>query len=216
MEKAKFYNIKAISLSLILLGLFISIIFGITETKNWQNYQVRSHDYSFVNPISGKTVYSSGSEIGELSLVKFALSKYMNSGIYIEAIAAFGAFFIVAILIYASCFNQELILSNKGICGKALKGKTVEIEYGKITSIKKTWLKGIALRTIGQEKISFGFVKNQAVIIESIEKAISTKAQPVSEIGTVAGQIVKYKALLDEGIISQEEFELKKKQLLEM
>ena len=174
--------------------------------------------YSFLNPISGETVYHSGSDIGELSLIEFAFSDDMDSAIWIVSIAVFVLFVVIAVLVYAFYFNQELIVNESGIKGKATIGKEIDISIDRIASVKKSFLKGVIVITNGQEKIKFRLMKNHNEIIEAISKGINTKSMNAlkreNSSESSADQIKKYKELLDDGIISQEEFDAKKKQLL--
>lgn len=221
MKQARFMKAKIISLILVVCGIIGSVIVWVYGTKSWQDYSVRAHTYSFVNPISGETAHVSGSKIGELSLFQFAFSEYMNSAIWIEAIVFLIAFLVIALLFYAVYFNQELIVGDENIKGKAVKGKEINIPFAKMTSIKKSFLKGIVITTKGAEKIKFRFLKNQAEMIE----LISTKIEDCSSVAngfsgkpaeSSADQLKKYKELFDCGAISEDEYEAQKKQILDL
>lgn len=218
MKKAEFIKAKIVSVITIVLGIIITIIFWVSLTKSWQNYRMDAMTYSFLNPISGETVYHSGSDIGELSLIEFAFSDDMDSAIWIVSIAVFVLFVVIAVLVYAFYFNQELIVNESGIKGKATIGKEINISIDRIASVKKSFLKGVIVITNGQEKIKFRLMKNHNEIIEAISKGINTKSMNAlkreNSSESSADQIKKYKELLDDGIISQEEFDAKKKQLL--
>lgn len=218
MKKAEFIKAKIVSVITIVLGIIITIIFWVSLTKSWQNYRMDAMTYSFLNPISGETVYHSGSDIGELSLIEFAFSDDMDSAIWIVSIAVFVLFVVIAVLVYAFYFNQELIVNESGIKGKATIGKEIDISIDRIASVKKSFLKGVIVITNGQEKIKFRLMKNHNEIIEAISKGINTKSMNAlkreNSSESSADQIKKYKELLDDGIISQEEFDAKKKQLL--
>ena len=218
MKKAEFIKAKIVSVITIVLGIIITIIFWVSLTKSWQNYRMDAMTYSFLNPISGETVYHSGSDIGELSLIEFAFSDDMDSAIWIVSIAVFVLFVVIAVLVYAFYFNQELIVNESGIKGKATIGKEINISIDRIASVKKSFLKGVIVITNGQEKIKFRLMKNHNEIIEAISKGIKTKSMNAlkreNSSESSADQIKKYKELLDDGIISQEEFDAKKKQLL--
>lgn len=218
MKKAEFIKAKIVSVITIVLGIIITIFFGVSLTKSWQNYRMDAMTYSFLNPISGETVYHSGSDIGELSLFEFAFSDDMDSAIWIVSIAVFVLFVVIAVMVYAFYFNQELIVNESGIKGKATIGKEIDISIDRIASVKKSFLKGVIVITNGQEKIKFRLMKNHNEIIEAISKGINTKSMNAlkreNSSESSADQIKKYKELLDDGIISQEEFDAKKKQLL--
>lgn len=218
MKKAEFIKAKIVSVITIVLGIIITIFFWVSLTKSWQNYRMDAMTYSFLNPISGETVYHSGSDIGELSLFEFAFSDDMDSAIWIVSIAVFVLFVVIAVMVYAFYFNQELIVNESGIKGKATIGKEIDISIDRIASVKKSFLKGVIVITNGQEKIKFRLMKNHNEIIEAISKGINTKSMNAlkreNSSESSADQIKKYKELLDDGIISQEEFDAKKKQLL--
>ena len=218
MKKAEFIKAKIVSVITIVLGIIITIIFWVSLTKSWQNYRMDAMTYSFLNPISGETVYHSGSDIGELSLFEFAFSDDMDSAIWIVSIAVFVLFVVIAVMVYAFYFNQELIVNESGIKGKSTIGKEIDISIDRIASVKKSFLKGVIVITNGQEKIKFRLMKNHNEIIEAISKGINTKSMNAlkreNSSESSADQIKKYKELLDDGIISQEEFDAKKKQLL--
>ena len=125
MKKAEFIKAKIVSVITIVLGIIITIIFWVSLTKSWQNYRMDAMTYIFLNPISGETVYHSGSDIGELSLIEFAFSDDMDSAIWIVSIAVFVLFVVIAVLVYAFYFNQELIVNESGIKGKATIGKEI-------------------------------------------------------------------------------------------
>jgi hypothetical protein len=217
-KEGKFFNPKIISLILFVVGVFVSIALWVNQTKIEQRYWVNALTYSFKNPITGETVYNSGSYIGEMSLFQFASSEYMNSAIWVETIVAFAVFVVLGILVYAFYAGEELIITDSGIKGKAIRGKVVEYNFPQITSVKKSGLKGVTVITTGQEKIKFRLLKNQADIIEAVaNKVASGKSRsPVvaAPSGSVADQLEAYKKLLDTGVISQEEFDAMKKQLL--
>ena len=104
MKKAEFIKAKIVSVITIVLGIIITIFFWVSLTKSWQNYRMDAMTYSFLNPISGETVYHSGSDIGELSLFEFAFSDDMDSAIWIVSIAVFVLFVVIAVMVYAFYF----------------------------------------------------------------------------------------------------------------
>lgn len=217
-KSGKFIKVKILSIVLAILGVVCSIVCFTVETTKWQDYKVDALTYSFTNPFSGETVYHSGSDIGELSLIEFIKSDNMNNAIWLEAIVVLVVFVVLACLIFAFYFNQGLTITRSGITGKAVFGKTVELDFCQITSVKKSFLNGVLITTTGQDKIKFRLIKNQSELIEIIHKNISNvplssgSEKPSNE--NSADQLMQLKELLDSGIISQEEFDAKKKQLL--
>ena len=199
MLKAKFLKTKAISAIIIIIGLIISSVLFITLTKKEQEHSVDEHTYSFYNPFSGEMNYNSGSDIGELSILEFAFSKYMDKAIWIITASCFAAITLFAVVFFALFFNEELIVTETEISGKAIRGKNINYTYDRITAVKKSLFKGITIITAGQKKEKIKFVKNQAEIIEAIDSKIKKDSKKESSVvirdESIADQIKKFKEL---------------------
>ena len=129
--------------------------------------------------------------------------------------------------------SYSITVTNKRVFGKTKFGKRVDLPIDSISAIAMSAFKGIAVAT-SSGKIKFGFIKNRDEIHKVISNLLierqkssknettKTGYQPasVSPINKPAAsvngteEIKKYKELLDSGIITQEEFDAKKKQLL--
>lgn len=134
---------------------------------------------------------------------------------------------IAGIFIFTQIRNSEITVTDKRIYGKILWNKQVDLPLASITSISTLQIsKGIAVAT-PSGKISFRFVKNRQDIYQVLNNLIFQRQQenattdmpsptaPISDPpADVADQLIKFKKLLDSGIITQEEFDAKKKQLL--
>lgn len=132
------------------------------------------------------------------------------------------SFALISLVIYLWLRSYELTVTDKRIYGRVAWGKRVDLPVDSVSAIATvSFLKGIAVST-SSGKISFRLIKNADDIYETInglvikrqqEKTVS--APVVNEIKTdEADKLLKFKNLLDQGIISQEEFDAKKKQLL--
>ena len=84
-----------------------------------------------------------------------------------------------------------------------------------ITAIGKGTIKGIAITT-ASGAIKFKCIKNRDEIYDVVSKLLMERqtSKPVSNEASSIEDLKKYKELLDTGVISQEEFDAKKKQLL--
>lgn len=144
---------------------------------------------------------------------------------------------IVFALITWKISSYKMTVTDMRIFGKTSFGRRVDLPLDSISAIGTSVFKGIAVAT-SSGKIKFAFIKNRDeihkvisdLLIErqnsSIKQAAKPAFQPVPNSfanipavavnGTVNGteEIKKYKELLDNGIITQEEFDAKKKQLL--
>lgn len=128
-------------------------------------------------------------------------------------------FSIVSIL---SLKDTELVISDKRVYGKTSFGKRVDLPLDSISAVGIIGKKNIAIST-ASGKIAFKGIKNRDAIHKElnnllIERQNKTKSDtPVvkQEPATSnADELKKYRELLDSGIITQEEFDAKKKQLL--
>ena len=136
---------------------------------------------------------------------------------------------LVAGCIYAIVFtkaysNVELIVTDKRVYGKTSFGKRVDLPLDSISAVGTAMMKTIAVTT-ASGAIKFGLIANR----DEVHNAISTLlverqdkkniTAPVTNITNEipqsnADELKKYKELLDSGVITQEEFDAKKKQLL--
>ena len=127
-----------------------------------------------------------------------------------------GIFIFLGILL--STMPLELIVSQSKIEGKTLFGKRVDLPINQISTVGTGMFNRVTIAT-SSGSINFYGVLNQNEVFHTISDLLLTH-QKQSKITTVkvaessSEEIKKYKDLLDQGIINQEEFEAKKKQLL--
>lgn len=133
---------------------------------------------------------------------------------------------VVAILISIITWwlgSYKLTVTDKRIYGKTGFGKRVDLPVDSVTAVATSSLNGIAVAT-SSGKIIFKLIKNRDEVHAKIsELIINRQNKPVQVPRTTikqeipqssADELKKYKELLDMGVISQEEFDAKKKQLL--
>ena len=117
--------------------------------------------------------------------------------------------------------SMEIVVTDKRVYGRAAFGKRVDLPIDSISAVAISFLHGITVAT-SSGKISFKFIENNEevhkiisnMLVKRQEKneSMSTSKQEVAQ--SSADEIAKFKALLDAGAITQEEFDAKKKQLL--
>jgi len=156
------------------------------------------------------------------SLVSVMFSSASEVGISISLVLAICLF---ALFVYLWLGKIEITVSDKRVFGKAAFGKRVDLPLDSISAVGTSSLKGIAVAT-SSGKISFLMIKNSKEIHKCVsDLLIMRQSKPVATAAPApvikqeiplsnADEIKKYKELLDSGIISQEEFDAKKKQLL--
>jgi len=128
-----------------------------------------------------------------------------------------GGFTLLCLLLYAWLHSYSITVTDKRVFGKAAFGKRVELPVDSVSAVATSALKGIAVAT-SSGRIAFMLIKNRDEIHAAISELLvqrqkAQQAAPAAAADT-AGELKKYKELLDAGVISQEEFDAKKKQLL--
>ncbi len=129
---------------------------------------------------------------------------------------------VAGLIVYCWLKSYEMVVTDKRVYGKVAWGKRVDLPLDSVsaTSINRMFNRVSVATSSG--RISFLAVKNSAEIFEKVntllverqkEKTKSVPAQ-ASPAVSAADEIKKFKELLDMGIITQEEFDAKKKELL--
>lgn len=128
---------------------------------------------------------------------------------------------IVVALIYLAMCKTELIVTDKRVYGKTAWGKRVDLPLDSVSAIGSLQiLKGVSIST-ASGRINFKLIKNSDAVYQTVSRLLLERQQEKS-VTVVADtsksdnkeQLQKLKGLLDTGVITQEEFDAKKKQLL--
>ena len=126
---------------------------------------------------------------------------------------------------YLDINKMQIVVTDKRVYGKTSFGKQVDLPLDSISAVGTSVFKGIAVGT-SSGKINFLGISNRDEVYEEIKKILADRqekeikvksAAPVTNITqeqSSADELKKFKDLLDSGIITQEEFDAKKKQLL--
>ena len=181
---------------------------------------VKSQKTSLLALLFGWTVYSF-----IVSLLFGLFSSAINNvpidskfwgDVFILAIILFVLFVIVGTLLHKS----ELTITSKRAYGTAAFGKRVDLPLDSISAVGTGMFKRLSIST-SSGRITFWGIQNldefhsvlSKLIVERQNKpATTTIKQEIPQ--SNADELKKYKELLDSGVISQEEFDAKKKQLL--
>ena len=115
---------------------------------------------------------------------------------------------------------MQLTVTDKRVYGKATFGKRVDLPIDSISAVGTSALWGIDVGT-SSGRIHFKLVKNKDKIHSELSKLLMERQHsekqnniPLNNSTSNADELKKYKELLDGGVITQEEFDAKKKQLL--
>ena len=140
---------------------------------------------------------------------------YFFDDLILLSLIPYGLFLII-FLIEAWLSNFSLTVTNIRTYGK-IPGKRVDLPVDSVSSVSTSWMKGICIGT-SSGKINFKCVKNQEEVHKVISELLIKRNQEKKNEGTKSSshteELLELKDLLDSGIITQEEFEAKKKQIL--
>ena len=209
---SKRYNTKKILLGFFIVAIIVFIPF----------YSISfNHCVDFYNGLVGSE-FSTGyleETYGSPFIYAFLNAMYYMSAI-VGAIATV-VIIIVGIIVYLCLSKIELTVTDKRVYGKAIFGRHVDLPLDKISAVGLAWPKAISVAT-SSGRVTFFEIINRDEIYECINNLLierqgkAKNEETKQEIHHVSGadELKKYKDLLNEGIITQEEFEAKKKQIL--
>lgn len=150
---------------------------------------------------------------------------HLGTVVYYKDFWEFPYFYIgLSFWVVAICFlftflmmkKMQITITDKRVCGKTFFGRSVDLPMDSISAVGSSWFNGIAVST-SSGKVSFLFIENSEEIRELLcQLLIDRQGKPQSVIPdkSNADELKKYKELFDSGIITQEEFDAKRKQLL--
>ena len=125
----------------------------------------------------------------------------------------------VLMYLWLNCYN--LTVSDKRVSGEVLFGKKVDLPVDSISAVSVISIfKGVGIST-SSGRIGFFAIKNSSEIYDVINNLLIKRQEDKNQTNIVSvkdetEQLKKYKDLLDSGVITQEEFDQKKKQLLDL
>lgn len=190
--------IKVMPINLLLAA--VSIFIG---WKQYQNDRIHALELEDAGNFYGKRFY------------EYSITEYPMFWIGIILVIVF-----VAVLFFY--FNTpKLTITDKRICGKTVFGKKVDLPIDSITAVASNVFDTLSVST-SSGLISFFGIDNRDEMLEVINNLIIERQQNISSqiIETkqksidTPEELIKYKDLLDMGVITQEEFDAKKRQLL--
>ena len=125
----------------------------------------------------------------------------------------------LAFILFLWLSKFSITITDKRVFGKAAFGKRVDLPVDLISSVGTSWLKGIDVGS-SSGKIHFKLVKNQNKIHSVLSKLLMErqreKVNANTQSASNADELKKFKDLLDNGVITQAEYDEKKKQLLNL
>lgn len=140
---------------------------------------------------------------------------------YIVAAIITASFWLICLLIHWGMKEVEITVTSKRVYGRAAFGRRIDLPIDSVSAVGLSWPKGISIAT-SSGRISFSMIENRDEIHKCISNLLMDRQNKQPNTTTIrqelpqsnADEIRKYKQLLDDGVITQEEFDAKKKQLL--
>jgi hypothetical protein len=127
--------------------------------------------------------------------------------------------YILAFFFGKAMKKRQLVVTDKRIYGQVAFGKRIDLPYDSISAVGTCFPKGVFAST-SSGAVKFLLISNQADIYNQISnllkvrQAHSYEKTSASPSLSNADELKKFKELLDMDIITQEEFDAKKKELL--
>lgn len=162
--------------------------------------------------------------IYDFDFFDFYFGEFFSSCIYGYMLIA-GVIAIIAGLIMK--FNTEkceITVTNSRIFGKLAHNKAVNIPLNQVTGLHSCSFDGVSVASIGNVS-NFHCIENHEEVMKAISYLLAnpqgaasssqrSKTSAVSSSKNEAEKLKRFKDLLDSGIITQEEFDAKKKEIL--
>lgn len=140
----------------------------------------------------------------------------------------YGIFLLACFLLNWAFSKMSIVVTDKRVYGTSYFGQRVDLPFDSITAVSTGWFSGVRVST-ASGVIKFYLLKNSNVIYDVINSLLIQRQSKEVEIKEVVQtpevksaaidvteEIRKYKALLDDEIITKKEFEEKKKELLNL
>lgn len=203
LAKSKRYNVTIVSAAIALVGLLIFGIYYLVKLLPQFNNASETIRNYYRTPL------------------RLMFGYWDIAGIIL--LGVFLIFLIIAIIVFFSYKKVELTVTDKRVYGRAKFGKRVDLPFDSISAVGTSAMKGIDVAT-ASGSIKFKFIENNMEIHKTISKLLLERQGKEKPVATAtikqeipqsnADELKKYKDLLDSGVITQEEFDAKKKQLL--
>lgn len=192
-------NVKKIALiitTILSVLLIFMFIYRIIQLKEWQLKEIQYFGNSYSN--------------------------YTSDSYIIAFVIAFIIIWIIAIIFITAFSKTELFVTDSRVYGITVFNKRIDLPIDMITAVGTGFFNTITIST-ASGLIKFSYLKNRDNIHECINGLLMNRQKKENNSQTTikqeiplsnADELKKYKELLDMGVITQEEFNAKKRQLL--
>lgn len=202
---------------ILIVGIVIAIASFIVAWYTFNNGSTSYyHNYKYIGLYDYEFIYCG-------NFMSFYKSEFFSDCIYGYMLILGIIVTIAGIIIKLNTEKCEITVTNEAIFGKLSRGKEVLIPINQITNINRSLFNGISIASIGNVS-NFRCIENRDEVMKAIAYLLANpqqrNAQPAQtgtssvENGSEAEQLKQLKDLLDAGILTQEEFDAKKRQIL--
>lgn len=147
----------------------------------------------------------------DLSFIEFYFSKFYHRFYYHGTICTVGIIVIVlGLIVYKINGKSKITVTNKRIFG-TIKKKDVDIPINQIIEVKRKSSDGVYV--FAGEVYDFSCLKNREDVIKAILYAVRTSKDEEDDSSDVE-RVMRLKNLYNAGVITLEEFDGKKKEIL--
>ncbi len=232
--KSEQYKVKKLFRALIAIGaifLLIVLIYEISDLcRRYDVYKEHTHssycydtEYIYDYQYSYETGYIEKSikdSFEKLNCAYMNPPRFNSLEFFVVGFCPFVLLALLAFLIKFWLSSYEMVVTDKRIYGKVAWGKRVDLPFDSISATATLRaFKGVAVSS-ASGKIKFLLIKNANEMYTEINKLLIERQKKEAPAVTeekktdTPDDLIKLKELLDMNIISQEEFDAKKKQIL--
>ena len=221
--KSEQYGVKKLFKALIIIGSLILLAVSIWHIIDYLDYlddieTWRTHEHNQITCYSYYTIY--GNLTKELSCRYSHRPTFYWGDFLLFGVVPFVSLILLAYILKFWLSSYEMVVTDKRIFGKVAWGKRVDLPLDSIsaTATLRTF-KGVSVSS-ASGKIRFLLIKNANEMYNEINKLLieRQKKEVPSDISSdkadTPDDLIKLKELLDMNVITQEEFDAKKKQIL--
>jgi hypothetical protein len=208
-----------VALIVLLSGIAVAIISFIVASYYFNN--VDGYEY-FGFGYGGWYTYC---VIYDFNFFDFYFSEFFGSCIHGYMLIAGVIAIIVGLIMKFNTEKCEITVTNNRIFGKLAHGKEVNIPLNQVTGLHSCSFDGVSVASIGNVS-DFHCIANHEEVMKAISYLLAnpqgagtspvqvSNASTSSSSNNEAEQLKRFKDLLDSGVITQEEFDAKKKEIL--
>lgn len=231
--KSEQYRVKKLLSTLVAIGsifLLIVLVYEISDLSRRHNiYKEHTHssycyetEYIYDYPIeNGYITRKIVDSYEKLDCMYMNPPRFNFLEFFVVGFCPFALLALLAFLIKLWLSSYEMVVTDKRIYGKVAWGKRVDLPFDSISATSTLRMfKGVSVSS-ASGKIKFLLIKNANEMYNEINKLLierqkkETPANKTAETqNDTPDNLIKLKELLDMGIITQEEFDAKKKQIL--